>query len=386
MIIGRKIMKMKKILAGIIAFTTVFCTFTGCESTNNEKTNSSETSVESTTEIEEETSEDKEEETKEDIEEGKTDDKVYEDIINKYIDAVNSKELEKVYELQMPDGCMDVAKFKMMQEYANLLEDVESDKRVDELMERITDVMPALKLNKIVCVEELNDDEMGALKNTLSGYIKIADYINKQGGIKNVDIDKFVYGDLDQSDNSDSIKIDDAKYVVFETLEEGKDEPTEEEFYIYRINGGEWHIDNFMVLTVKQLKMSSSNSTANSLKNAANCALIEMDEESALPKMEKVLLCSDESKNINVPDSLNYSEFIKKLNNYFENVSDFDWFVVVDKMNVRYAVIVKKDQSQIGIYPYPGKLNTEFETEKDDSFGSKSFDEVYDMCAEVLKK
>ena len=49
---------MKKILAGIIALTTVFCTFTGCGSTDDEKTDSSETSVESTTKIAENTEED----------------------------------------------------------------------------------------------------------------------------------------------------------------------------------------------------------------------------------------------------------------------------------------------------------------------------------------
>ena len=375
---------MKKILAGIIAITTVFCTFTGCGSANDEKTNGNETSVETTAANEEETSEDKEEETKEDIEEDKTDDKVYEDIINKYIDAVNSKDIEKVYELQMPDGCMDVAKFKMMQEYANLLEDVESDKKVDELMKRITDVMPTLKLNKIVCVEELNDNEMDSLKNTLSVYIKIADYINKQGGIKNVDIDKFVYGDLDQSDNSDSIKIDDAKYVVFETLEEGKDESTEE-FYIYRINGGEWHIDNFMVLNVKPLKTASENSTARSLKNAANPALIEMDEEGKLPKLKGALVCSDDSKNINVPDDFDTSVFKKKLNNYFNDEEKFDWFVVINEKSTVYAVAVEKEKSQIGTYPGNSILKSDMDTQNDDRIGSKSFDEVYDMCAEVLK-
>ncbi|MCR5599217.1 MAG: hypothetical protein K6G33_00520 [Ruminococcus sp.] len=379
---------MKKILAGIIAITTVFCTFTGCGSTNDEKKSENNSSIETTAESKEESSEEETKKNSEEDKESKTDDKVYEDVINKYIDAVNSKDLDKVFELQMPDGCTDVAKFRLMQEYSDLLKDVESDKRVDELMKNMTAVMPALKLNKVVCVENPDEDELNSLKNTLANHFKIADYIEKHGGIKNVDIDKFQYSDLDQSDNSDSIKINDAKFVTFETIEEGKDEPSEEKFYIYRINGGEWHIDNSLLDLIAESYDESESNNARSLYAAANTALIDCDDENEgalYSVMNKVLICSDESKNINVPDGLNYSDFIKNLNNYFENVPDFDWFVVIDQMSVKYAAIVKKDQSKIAIYPYLGKLNAELKTEKDDSFGSKSFDEVYDMCAELLK-
>lgn len=385
---------MKKILAGIIALTTVFCTFTSCGSTDDEKEKGNGTSVETTAENEEETSEDEEDETKEEKKsdkkkdkESKADDKIYEDVINDFIDTVNSKDLKKVFELQMPDGCIDVVKLMLLAQYEDSEEDVDIDKLVDEYIEGMLGDVPTLKLNKIVSIEDLNDDEIDSLKSACAVYIMLADYIKEQGGINNIDIKKMEeeFENVDPSEKTDSIKIDDAKFVTFEALEEGKDEPTEEEFYIYRINGGEWHIDNSMLAYVRKSKKASANSAANSLIKAANTALVEMDEEDVLPATEKVLVCSDESKNINVPADFDVAKFKKKLNNYFGDEEKLDWFVVINEGCAVYSVAVQKEKSQIGTYPGNSVLKSDMDTESNDSIGSKSFDEVYDMCAEVLK-
>lgn len=359
---------MKKILAGIIALTTVFCTFTGCGSTDDEKTGTTSSSVEETVD-------------------SKDNSEQYEKVVNEYIDAINSKDIKRVFELQMPDGCMDVVKLMILAQYEDSDEEVDIDKKIDEYLESTLGDMPTLKLNKIVSIEDLSDDETDSLKEAFASYILISDYIEKQGGINNVDLEKMEeeFEDIDPSENIDSVNLDGAKFVTFEALEEGSEEPVEEEFYIYRINGGEWHIDNSMLAYVRKAKKASANTAAKSLALAANTALVEMDEENILPAMEKVLVCSNESKNINVPADFDTSVFKKKLNNYFGDEEKLDWFVVINEGCAIYSVAVEKGKSQIGTYPVNSVLKSDMETEGDENIGSKSFDEVYDMCAEAVK-
>ena len=385
---------MKKILAGIIALTTVFCMFTSCGSTDDEKESGNKSSVETTADSEKETSEDEEDETKEEKKsdkkkdkESKADDKVYEDVVNEFIDAVNSKDIKKVFELQMPDGCIDVVKLMLLAQYEDSEEEVDIDKLVDEYIEGMLGDIPTLKFNKIVRIEDLNDDEIDSLKSACAAYIMLADYIKEQGGIDNIDLKKMEeeFENVDPSENIDSIKIDDAKYVTFEAIEEGEDEPSEEEFYIYRINGGEWHIDNSMLAYVRKSKKASANSAANSLIKAANTALVEMEEEDALHAADKMIVCSDESKNVNVSDDFDVAVFKKKLKSYFGDEEELDWFVVIKDGCAVYSVSVEKGKSQIGTYPVNSVLKSDMDTESDENIGSKSFDEVYDMCADILK-
>lgn len=378
---------MKRILAGIIAVTTVLCAFTGCGSTDDEKTGGNETSVESSAENEEETSEAEDAETDKDSENDTKDDKIYEDIINEYFDAINSKDYEKAVGLQLPKGSIDVVKLTMLEKFGESEEDVDIDKKFDEYFRDIFVNMPNLKLKRIVSIEDLDDEERDALKEVCVGYAKVAEYIENQGGINNVDLDKVdgMFDDFDVSKEKDSVKLSDAKYVSLEFLAEGEDEPETEEYYIYCINDNEWHIDNSVLAYGRKSKKASANSYANTLLKAGNTALVEMDEEGILPAAEKMLVCSDESKNINVPADFDTTKFKKKLNNYFGNEEKLDWFIVINEGVAGYAVAVEKGKSQIGTYPVDHILSSDGETESDDTISSKSFDEVYDICADALK-
>ncbi|MCR5599216.1 MAG: hypothetical protein K6G33_00515 [Ruminococcus sp.] len=380
---------MKKVLAGIIAITAVLCTFTGCGNIDDQKAGGSDASVETTANDSENDTETKEVDTKaSDEKKNNSSDSSYEDLINKYIDTINSGDLRKIFEMQMPEGGIDVMKLTfMMQSELSDGQEKDIDKMLDEYIEKSAGSIPKIKLNKIVSIEDLSDEDIDSLKEACSAYMMVLDYIKDKGGIDKIDVTK-IEDDLDELDAkkfADSITVDDAKHVTIEVTEDGKDEPTEQDFYIYRMNGGEWRIDTAMMGYVKKAKKSSANSTSSSIYKAANTALVEMDEEGDLPNVDRVLVCSDDSKNINVPADFDTAKFKEKMEHYFSDSEKTDWFVVLDMGCASYVVSLKKDLSQVGVYPQNKFLDSNLELIDDDSISKKSFDEVYDMCAELLK-
>lgn len=384
---------MKRILAGIIALTTVFCTFTGCGSTEDEKAGGNDASVETTAEnVENETAVSEKEDAKDDEKSDKKDDKNsdegYETVIKEFVDAINAGDFEKVYDLQMPEGGRDVLKLTLMAQAKEMgKEDQDIDAMLEEKMKGLSDNLPKMKLNKIVSAEDLSDDNIESIKGICAGYKVVVDYINEKGGIDKVNIEEMQkeFEDLDPEDFIDQINIKDAKMVTIEVETEGNEEPSEEEFYVYNIEGQGWRIDNSMLKYLNKAKKSSANSASNALYKAAMTALTEMDEEEKLPKLEGVLVCSDDSKNINVPADFDIKLFKEKIDNYYDANDQYDWFVILDMYCARYAVSVKKGKTQSGVYPVKKFLNKDLELIDDESIEKKSYEEIYDMCAELLK-
>ena len=384
---------MKKILAGIIALTTVFCTFTGCGSTEDEKADGNDTSVETTAEnVENETAVSEKEDAKDDEKPDKKDDKNsdegYETVIKEFIDAINAGDYEKVFDLQMPEGGRDILRLTLMAQAKEMgKEDQDIDAMLEEQMKRLSDNLPKMKLNKIVSAEDLSDGNIESIKGICAGYKVVIDYINEKGGIDKVNIEEMQkeFEDLDPEDFVDQINIKDAKMVTIEVETEGNEEPSEEEFYVYNIEGQGWRIDNSMLKYLNRSKKTSANSATSSLYKAAMTALVEMDEEDKLPKLKGALVCSDDSKNINVPDDFDTELFKKKVNNYFNDEEELDWFVILDMGCASYAVSVKKGKTESGVYPIRKFLDENLELIDDESVEKKSYDELYDMCAELLK-
>jgi len=384
---------MKKILAGIIALTTVFCTFTGCGSTEDEKADGNDTSVETTAEnVENETAVSEKEDAKDDEKSDKKDDKNsdegYETVIKEFIDAINAGDYEKVFDLQMPEGGRDILRLTLMAQAKKMgKEDQDIDAMLEEQMKGLSGNLPKMKLNKIVSAEDLSDDNIESIKGICAGYKVVIDYINEKGGIDKVNIEEMQkeFEDLDPEDFVDQINIKDAKMVTIEVETEGNEEPSEEEFYVYNIEGQGWRIDNSMLKYLNRSKKTSANSASNALYKAAMTALVEMDEEGKLPKLKGALVCSDDSKNINVPDDFDTELFKKKVNNYFNDEEELDWFVILDMGCASYAVSVKKGKTESGVYPIRKFLDENLELIDDESVEKKSYDELYDMCAELLK-
>lgn len=392
---------MKRILAGIIALTTVCCTFTGCGSTNDEKADGNDNSVESTTETEENTEETTEAEGKE------NDEKTYEDVVNEYFDAMYSGDSKKLMELQVPDGCTDVLDLKNICIYTEDDDDIGINTPVEDYVKEIIKYYPK---GKVCNVSELESYayEKYSLQKSVSGYMLLEDYIKEHGGVDNVDPDEIaVYLNENNTDEAiSSVEFDDVKCVDAEFLEDGEDTPYSKEFVIYRVNGGNWHIcETFYSFLDYKLISEADNALiyAFDLRGSATTSFIEFDEEfcgddekNEYLETDKYMICSDDSKNINVPASFDVEYFKEKMNYYFNNgeeynkkfkkLSDFDWFIVASKDEPIYFVIVQKGETQIMTYPKEQILNADLTTIDNKNVGSMSFAEIYDICADIVKK
>ena len=393
---------MKKILAVMIAVTAAICTFTGCGDNSAEKEGEKSNSVVTTAEKEEKETkaDDAEKETKED-KKSKKDDKEsdkkekkddkknggsYEDALNEYFDAMNDGDFIKVLEMGMPEGGLDAMKLSLMAQAQAMGEDTDVDAMLDEYAKTMQGDVSNIRLSKIVSAEDLSEDETESLKEACAAYKILVDYIKEKGGIDKIDLEKMEeeFEELDPEDFAGQITVDDAKYLTVEYTEDGEDEPQKEEMYVYRINGGDWRVDNSMMVYVRKSKQASANSAANSLSKAMNSALVDLDEEGGFTSSEPMLVSSDASKNIGVPPDFDIKGLGEKVDDFFEGNKELDWFVVLDK-GCAVSAVVKKDKSLVGLYPLNSILNSELSAVSDDDVSSKSYDELYDMCAEILK-
>ena len=110
-----------------------------------------------------------------------------------------------------------------------------------------------------------------------------------------------------------------------------------------------------------------------------------MDEEDALPKMDHALICSESGKNVNVPAGFDADKFCKKVENYFGSISELDWLLIIDNGTVVYSAAVTKGKTQVGTYPAYSILKEDKSVSGDESVTGKSFDDIYDICAGILK-
>jgi len=396
---------MKRILAGIIALTALLGTFTGCGKTGGKKDDTSGNAVEATAEKNESDTDGSgdEKETKEDNKDKKSkkekDDKKedkksenknvgsYEEALDRYFDALNSGDYMKVMEYSMPESGIDVVKLTLLSQAQMTGEKADVDEMLEEYAKNLQSDAQKVKYHKIINKEDFDDEDIDTLKEACSAYTVLADYINEHGGVDNVDINELedAFKDTDPADFKDSVEVDDAKYITVEYSYDGEDKVREQEFCVYRINGGDWIIDNAMMAYSRKSKQASANNNASSLMNAANTALVEIDEENSGVPSEPMMICSDKGRNVNVPADFDVEDFIKKLDRYYSKNIDLDWLIVVKGGSVVYTVVAENGKKQIGTCPPKCILKSGFSAENDESVAQQSFDELYDICAGVFK-
>lgn len=400
---------MKRIMAGMIAIAAVLCTFSGCGNTSESKKDTeaasaaskvseekeTDTKTEAKTEKKEDKSESKDsDKLKEDKKEksdsssGNADTAAYEAFINEYIDACNSRDFKKLFIMQMPEGGLDVMEVSIMAEAAEMGETQSFDDLLSLYAESEESDIVKKKLVKIVSAEDIDDEEDEAIRAFCAGYRMMSDYIAEHGGKEKVDVKEMeqYFNGIDEDEIADTVELDDAKYITIEVINEDSGENKKEEFYIYRVKGGEWRMDDSMLKFMRNARKISANNSVKSLFNAGNTALTEFDEENKLPEMKKAVICSDESKNIGVPAGFDMADFRKKMNNYFDETDKFDWFMVVKDGSIVYTVAEEKDKKKgIGTFPADTVLNSELKTSEDKDIRKKSFYEVYSICADMVK-
>ena len=112
------------------------------------------------------------------------------------------------------------------------------------------------------------------------------------------------------------------------------------------------------------------------LYNAANTALVEIDEdgrmESVIKSSKAVIICSDKGKNVNASGV--DDKFYEVMYSYFSEAKDEQWFVIVKNGSCEETFIKLNDCEFIGHKP---RLDKDSSGNYIDEFDSMTFDEVY---------
>ncbi|MCR4796301.1 MAG: hypothetical protein K5898_14245 [Ruminococcus sp.] len=373
---------MKRMIAGIIALTTVLCTLTGCgkDAADDVK----DTSVE-TTAAQENTTE--ENESGESVEAGS-----YEETVEEFFKAYIANDREKTFLMQYPDGFEDFIKV--------LLRTFDGDMTEEEIIDSFQsdiyndyDEDKKISFKGIVDSEPLSDEEMDEMKEGYATLKWIVDYIDQNGGPDKVDPNVFNEESKKQDfdDLADSVKLDEAYNLKFEIQNDETGETSEGSMIVFRVEGEKnWLITEFNIEeNVNDSGTEAMEAAASSLSKAGNIALVEMDEESLLgAALDKAfIVSSDDSMNYNVPDDFDTDIFKKKMKNYFEKMSELEWITVIKGGVVFYAAVDRvEDQQNVGTYPV-GKViidqNLDY-TDLDNDNGEKSLKDIYDICVESI--
>ena len=73
------------------------------------------------------------------------------------------------------------------------------------------------------------------------------------------------------------------------------------------------------------------------------------------------------------------------LSRYDKKLSEFDWFIFSSNAEAAYSVIVPKGETQIITYPSDKILTSDLTTTDSENVNSMSFDEIYNICADIAK-
>lgn len=387
---------MKKIIAGILAFTTVFTMLTGCgkdESSSSEKSSSSsaqsaEKAGDSDSKDEDNTNSTEENVTEQDVTEENTETETkennngadndyiepsgdYLDFLKDAIEKINNSDFKDLLYSYYPTDVVDT-----ILEYRSDM--------VDELKEELGSNGKKIIYKGIISEEKVPDDEIADAGEELAQYAAAAELIKKYKG----DVEA-----IPEEEQKAAMEVRDSRYKITQAYlvdveieyegEEGN--PDEMYFLVYYIDGDGWKFEESMIGYVNKSKKIALNADASSLEKAYASALTDLDAE-GVDLSGKYIISSDDSMNVNA-ENKPVDKIKSQTKNYFDDVEKIDYFVVIDNGCPIYAVTMNKDDNAfIGTYPadtLPADIN-DYSKEKDENF-NHSYEELYELAKDLLK-
>lgn len=379
---------MKKIFAALTAFICAASVFTGCGKIDDK--------------------DDKKDSGKQSEQALEND---LEDAIQNVLDAVNEKDIKKVAYSFLPDDLTD-SLFNIAADDINDLMDMED---ID-----LSDAANTGKLISVERTEDIDKDYLTLIEKVFSFAKTFSEYMEKNdlsfedfedmdeeellnsplGDIKDIfedtDLDLSSPEDIASSGILDKIET---RYSITDgcmakvTIEaDGETQTIELPFY--KIKGEGWHCEMIlypaMIGYVKRSKQTAIATSAHNLYATVNTALTEMDEQ-GLDINGTYIIGSDEKWNYNVSSDFDMEIFNIDMNEYYNGVSDLDYFlVVVDGICIYAACENCENPEYTGTYPvktYPSDydgdtLNTKPMNTEQEKY---TLQELYDMTIELIE-
>ncbi len=380
---------MKKTIAGIAALTIALSAFTGCTDRKNDKSTGGSaeavtTAAQQDTTVEKATAQDTTaaEKTTASSDDPSASAEEYEKVLREFIDAYNNEDYKKTFELTMPDGAEKVMKLlasseTMQSEYGGISEEEMIKESQESLFLGKKD--GTLVPGEIKKAEPLTEEETFELRSEIARITLCLDYIDSHGGTEGVDAETMLNDimDYDLEAATAEVELDESYYITFGLENEKWDWSGDGSAIVYRVRGGSWKIsaDDF-IGTLSRGKERRLDTAALNVLRAANTALVEIDEMQGVPEIsEAYIICSDSSRDFNVPADFDADLLRSRMKNYFEY--DGDWFVVIkDGCAMETAVYDSENPHNVGTYPPSDYVDFAYE--------GMTYDEIYDkVCKDI---
>lgn len=389
---------MKKIIVSIMALTMIGTALVGCgngdEAADNTESSASKTSSAANNESAEDkiTEEDISSEQQDDSSESEADENEqsdaqkpagsYEDAIREYYDAANNGDFESILRLMYPNRVVD-SMYTIMELQGTSLEDaigvdsIESDYEVTEIVEE----------------KAMETSDLEEIMSSFDMLVKIVETIESYGSdVENLTDEQReeivnIMMDTENTSTDHIYTVTECYDVTARYMNNGQ--PDEDYFYVYYIEGEGWKIDNSLRKYVKKAQAASANANAKTLLNAFNIALMDIETEDIKADITgSCLISSDDDKKVNVPADVDVSKVKELAESYFPELTDFDYFVIVQDDACVYAAVCQKDGTGvIGTYPVSTipKALDDHGLDTEAMAGTKyTLDELYEIAKDII--
>ncbi len=268
----------------------------------------------------------------------------YEGVLRAFYDATNSDDYEALMKTTYPA--------KIVEGMLGLIS-LDSDGFNDEMEQskahyEITDIIEIGPMTQ----EQLDTNVM--FLNNIAGGL---DILKEHGGNPNALSDEerekvsdaiMGLGDPDAADIPD-IYSSSKGYDV--TVRYNKDGIADEDyFFVFYVDGEGWKVNNSMRKFAKKAKKASLNVAAKNIFNAFSAALLDAETD-GMNLNGIFIIGSGDSMNFNVPSTVNTAEILKKAAGYFDEIADYDYFIIVNNGSCIYSAAKKKGGETTGAYP-----------------------------------
>mgnify|MGYP003290764915 CR=1 FL=1 len=375
---------MKKFLSALTALLCLSAVFTGCGKDSSKDAASDKKS-------------------------GKSVEEELKDVVEDLVDAATDKDIEKIVNYMMPD---DLSK-DIMDIFGDDLNALIEEEDID-----VSEATPDAEIVSVKKTKDMDEDYIYILEKVFSLAESVTDYM-KENDMTIDDLYEMDDEEIMETPFGELIDLIEDSGADFESAEELADsgildvikttvtiedfclaevtmkadgEEDSMELPFYNIKGEGWNCEMIlypsMLGYVKKSKDTAANSTARSLYNAANAALTEMDEEGC-DLSGYFIICSDESLNYMGSSVFNTDHFLDATEAYFEDINEFDYFMVLENGWCSYIACQEKNSdSPVGTYPseeIPSSFDNDYlETEYMDEDAEYTLDELYDITKELI--
>ncbi len=353
---------MKKLTALMAALAIAVCTFTACE--NKNKTSESTPSTQAT-----------EISTEPDTLPADSDaTALCTDLLNKYLTAVNTGDIELAFKYQYDDGIIEAVTA------------LSGYQTVQEMYDNFKGSFDGLNLtvSSIEKVQPITDYQYGFIQEVYGRFCAVQYIVDRDGGI-NKTTTKYlqeVYAD-DEKYKEYTLDFKEGYYVECTINSEGQGN-SGQRIMIYRTDEDNWKIDMTVAEYIDQCEDYAIDHVTDMIAHTAN-DMLEQHPEIA---DKEFIVGSEKSLDVQVPDGFDADSLRKYILDNCAEYTEGKYYMFI-KEGRAYCSAYDGGTGYIGTNPYGGQIG-----EKEDGTldyveiplqDSKSFDKIYNNTADALK-